>query len=115
MLYATAIDVAKAALGGKMTVPTLEGETELSIPAGTQSGQVFRLRGRGMPQPGRSSRRGDQLVTVSVATPMNLNKRQRELLRELGASFGDDPSNGADGGLFDKLKGAFGSDGVENR
>ncbi len=115
VLYSTAIDVAKAALGGKMTVPTLEGETELSIPAGTQSGQVFCLRGRGMPQPGRPSRRGDQLVTVSVATPMNLNKRQRELLRELGASFGDDPSNGADGGLFDKLKGAFGSDGVENR
>ena len=107
VLYESAVDVAKAALGGKLIVPTLEGEAELSIPAGTQSGQIFRLRGQGMQQPGRSNRRGDQLITISVATPVNLTKRQKELMGELGASFGDDASNGGDGGLFDKLKGGF--------
>ena len=105
IIYETAIDVAKAALGGKLTVPTLEGESELSIPAGTQSGHTFRLRGRGMPQPGRSNRRGDELISVSVATPVNLTRRQKELLRELGESFGDDASDGEDGGIFDKLRG----------
>ncbi len=102
------VNVAQAALGAKLTVPTLHGEAELNIPAGTQTGRTFRLRGQGIPNPNGGRRRGDELVTVYVATPVSLNARQRELLRELGATFGEDGAQ--DGGLFEKIKGAFGGD-----
>ena len=107
VLLEAEINVARAALGYRLMVPTLDGDAELNIPAGTQSGRTFRLRGLGIPHPGRSSRRGDELVTVYVTTPVNLNSRQKELLRELGATLEGD---GQSGSLFDKIKGAFGGD-----
>ncbi len=73
----------QAALGATVRVPTLEGDVELKIPAGTQSGTVFKLRSRGVPHlNGRG--RGDQLVTVRVKIPTKISKHQRKLLEELG-------------------------------
>jgi len=76
------ISVAQAALGGKVEVNTVDGSLVLKIPEGTQSGKVFRLRDRGVPNlHGRG--RGDQLVEVIVRTPTRLSHRQRQLLAEL--------------------------------
>jgi molecular chaperone DnaJ len=75
-----------AALGGDLEVPTLTGKAQLKIPEGTQSGRVFRLRGMGL-RSVRGGGIGDLLCTVMVETPVSLNKRQRELLRELGDSL----------------------------
>jgi molecular chaperone DnaJ len=70
-----------AALGGEIDIPTLDGQAKLKIPAETQSGQVFRLRGKGI-KGVRSNTHGDLLCHVVVETPVNLTERQRELLRE---------------------------------
>ncbi len=71
-----------AALGGEITIPTLEGEAQIKIPAETQSGQVFRLRGKGI-RPVRQTSAGDLMCHVVVETPVRLTDRQKELLREL--------------------------------
>lgn len=71
-----------AALGGEIEIPTLEGSAKIKIPAETQSGKVFRLRGKGI-KGVRSSNYGDLMCHVVVETPVNLTERQRELLREL--------------------------------
>jgi len=81
-LYCEApINITQAALGDTIRVPTLEGEAEIKIPAGTQSGTQFRLRGLGMPDV-RGYRQGDQVVKVHVETPTKLSKRQKALLKE---------------------------------
>jgi molecular chaperone DnaJ len=99
------IPMPTAALGGSIEVPTIEGSrSRVNIPAGTQSGQQFRLRGKGMTVL-RSSGRGDLYIEVSVETPVNLSKRQKELLQEfdkLGAkSAGTHPQSE---GFFAKVK-----------
>ncbi|MBL8521005.1 MAG: molecular chaperone DnaJ [Betaproteobacteria bacterium] len=71
-----------AALGGEIKIPTLDGEAQIKIPAETQSGQVFRLRGKGI-RPVRQTSAGDLMCHVVVETPVRLTDRQRELLREL--------------------------------
>jgi len=76
------ITYSQAALGASVEVPTLDGPHELKVPGGTQSGEVFRLRGRGMPSP-RSRDVGDLLVQVTIEVPKSLGPRQEELLREL--------------------------------
>jgi molecular chaperone DnaJ len=76
------ITFAQATLGAEIEVPTLGGPENLAVPRGTETGHVFRLRGRGMPSPqGRA--RGDELVQVYIETPKHLTSRQEELLREL--------------------------------
>jgi molecular chaperone DnaJ len=75
------ITFTQAALGGEIDVPTLAGKKPMSIPCGTQSGEVFHLRSSGMPDP-RGRARGDLIVQVIVETPRKLTKRQEELLRE---------------------------------
>lgn len=77
------ITYAQAALGAEIEVPTLKGREELKIPAGTQPGEVFRLRGRGMPDPSRHREVGDLLVQVNLEVPKKLTPRQEELLRAL--------------------------------
>lgn len=79
-----------AALGGEVEVPTLDGRVSLKIPEGTQSGRVFRLRGKGV-RPVRGGAPGDLLCKVMVETPVNLTKQQKELLREFQRSM--DESN----------------------
>ncbi len=75
------ISFTQAALGATIEVPSLDGTRQLKVPAGTQYGSLFRIRGQGLPDV-RTGRTGDELVQVTVETPTNLNARQEELLRE---------------------------------
>ena len=84
----TKLNFIQAALGAEIEVPTLDGAVSLTIPEGTQTGSVFRLRGKGVPSL-RGGGRGDQFVTLELETPKNLNGRQKELMRELADSFGE--------------------------
>jgi molecular chaperone DnaJ len=101
------INVAQAALGDEVRVPTLDGDETLAIPAGTQTGQSFTLKGKGVPHLRRDGR-GDQRVAVFVATPTNLSAEQKQLLLDLAKSLGREviPQNGR--GWFEKLKDALG-------
>jgi len=81
-----------AALGGELEVPTLDGRVKLKIPPETQTGKLFRLRGKGV-QPVRGGSVGDLLCRAVVETPVNLNKRQKELLREFQESLGEHGNN----------------------
>ncbi len=87
----TVVDVPApaAALGSSVLVPTLDGEEEIEVPAGTQPGTVVTLKGRGMPTIARG-RRGDQQVVLNVVIPRNLTERQRELLTELRGTITED-------------------------
>lgn len=100
------ISFPQAALGADIEVPTLEGKLKMKIPAGTQSGNVFRLRGKGIVDL-RGAGRGDQLVRVTVETPRKLTKQQRELLEEFARLDGDDV-HPMSRGFFDKVKELFG-------
>jgi len=80
------ISFTTAALGGELEVPTLAGKVKLKIPAETQSGKLFRLRGKGV-RTIRSAARGDLLCRAMVETPVNLSKRQKELLEELESTM----------------------------
>ena len=75
------IDIITATLGGELDIPTLTGKVKLKIPAGTQSGQKFRLGGRGV-TPLRSQRAGDLICQVKVETPVNLSNKQKDILRQ---------------------------------
>lgn len=87
-LYTTvSISFVQAALGTDIEVTTLGGSVNLTIPEGTQTGSVFRLRGKGVPNV-RTGERGDQYVTVNLLTPKNLNHRERELLQEFAEVSG---------------------------
>lgn len=80
------INMAQAALGTKMKVPTIDGKAKLTIPAGTQSGTLFRLKGKGLPSV--DGGKGDELIKVVVETPTNLSKRQKKLFEELAKDLG---------------------------
>jgi molecular chaperone DnaJ len=83
------ISFVDAALGGELEVPTLNGRVKLKIPPETQSGKLFRMRGKGV-APVRGGSVGDLLCRVVVETPVNLSERQKQLLREFQASLADD-------------------------
>ena len=82
------INIAQAVLGAEVTVPTLEGDDKLKIPAGTQPGKVFHLRGKGVPHVRNKNQRGDEIVIVNVAVPTKLTKEQKELFEKLAESLG---------------------------
>ncbi|WP_031513245.1 molecular chaperone DnaJ [Desulfofalx alkaliphila] len=100
------ITFAQAALGDEITVPTLDGDVEMKVPEGTQTGAVFRLKGKGIPYVNGAGR-GDQHVRVKVTTPTKLSDRQRELLKEFAALSGEKIPKGAEKGFFRKVKDAF--------
>jgi molecular chaperone DnaJ len=104
------ISYAAAALGGEVDVPTLgeESTLQLKIPEGTQSGKVFRLRGKGI-RPVRGGPQGDLMVHVVVETPVGLSKRQKELLREFETSLRDSGRSHSprEQGWMDKVRGFF--------
>ena len=89
ILYNLPISIVQAALGDTVEVPTLDGKVKYTIPEGTQSGTVFRLRGKGVPHL-HGGGRGDQFVTVTVETPKNLTGEQKDLLRQFGETLGED-------------------------
>lgn len=100
------IPFTEAALGGNVEVPTIEGgKVKVTIPEGTQTGHQFRLRGKGMSVL-RSSARGDMYIEVQVETPVNLNKKQKETLREFekGAAKGKDSNSPESESFFSKVK-----------
>lgn len=97
------IPIITATLGGSIEVPTIEGgRSKFTIPSGTQSGQKFRLKGKGMTQYGRGDR-GDMYLEVQVETPVNLSKKQKELLKEFEKK-GDGKNSPRSTGFFDKVK-----------
>jgi molecular chaperone DnaJ len=100
------ISFAKAALGGKVEVPTLDGKETIYLPEGTQPGDVFRLAAKGLPEVGRSVR-GDQHVVVRVMTPTRLNERQRRALHEFAAASGEEVGETGDGSFFEKIRNIF--------
>ena len=84
------ISFTQAALGSTIRVETMDGKIDLKIPAGTQTGTLFRIKGKGVPYLGSKDRRGDHHVQVNIAVPRRLNNRQKELLREFGIAGGED-------------------------
>ncbi|QQL46333.1 molecular chaperone DnaJ [Sulfuriroseicoccus oceanibius] len=99
----------KAALGGEIKVPTLQGVASIKVPAGTQSGTTFRLRSKGMPVLSSGGRRGDLLVNVDVEVPTKLNSKQKELLEQLGETMGEENSPMHES-FFEKAKRFFTAD-----
>lgn len=97
-----------AALGGEVEVPTLKGSVKIKIPAGTQTGKVFRLRGYGVKS--LQSGEGDQLVKIFVRTPTSISEKQRELLLQLAAEEPEvsDAKLGSNKSIFDRFKEALG-------
>jgi len=102
------ISIAAATLGGEVELPTLNGHVSLKIPAGTQSGKVFRLRGKGV-HTVRDPRKGDLFARVAVETPVNLTSEQKELLQRFDASLtaGGEKHNPRAGGWLDTVKRFF--------
>lgn len=104
--YNMNISFVQAALGDTVLVPTVHGDVEMTIPAGTQTGKTFRLKGKGAPKL-RGGGQGDQHVTVNIVTPTKLNEAQVEALKNFAAAGGDKVSGSKKKGFFDKMKDAF--------
>lgn len=102
----TGISFALAALGGMVEVRTIDGTEQLSVAPGTQPGEVYTLRGKGMPDP-MGGRTGDQNVVIRVETPTHLNDEQKTLLRQFAASRGEEIRETRDKGFFERVKDAF--------
>ena len=108
LICAVSIPATEAMLGTTVTVPTLEGETEIEVEPGTQPGHRYVLKGIGLPRLG-GRRRGNQRVVLEVFVPTNLSDEQRELTERLDGTLGEDnlaPRHGA--GLFGRVRRAFG-------
>ena len=106
VILEVAVNIAQAALGDKVVVPTMEGEEALEIPIGTQPGKVFRLRGKGIPHLRRTGR-GDMLVVIQVSIPTNLTGEQKRLLTDLSKTLGREVIAQNEKGFLDKLKSIF--------
>lgn len=107
------VNVAQAALGDEVTVPSVDGDNSLQIPPGTQSGKVFRMRGLGVPKLDRSGRggnigRGDQLVIINVTIPKHLTDEQKRLFQELARTLGKEVVPQKEKGILGQLKDALG-------
>lgn len=96
----------QAALGDEVEVPTVHGKVKLKIPAGTQTGKTFRLKGKGSPNV-RGRGHGDQHIKVKVVTPTKLTEKQKELLREFNDIGGNESIEEQDENIFQKFKKAF--------
>ena len=104
--YTMNISFVQAALGDTVEVPTVHGDVEMTIPAGTQTGKTFRLRGKGAPKL-HGGGQGDQHVTVNIVTPTKLNDAQVKALKQFAQAGGDKVGNPKKKGFFDKVKDAF--------
>ena len=108
------VNVAQATLGDKIRIPTVDGEVDLAVPAGTQTGKVFRLRGKGAPRlrsDGSSAGKGDQLIYISVEIPTVLTEDQRVLFEQLADTMGHEVQPQKNGrGFFDRVMDFFGGE-----
>ena len=100
------VGFATAALGGELEVPTLNGRVKLKIPAETQSGKMFRIKGKGV-KPVRGGPIGDLYCRAVVETPVNLNEEQKELLRKFNDSLNGEKHNPQSHSWLDKVKNFF--------
>jgi molecular chaperone DnaJ len=100
------VNVAQAALGDEVEVPTVDGPTQLKIPTGTQPGKVLTLKGKGVPRL-RGAGRGDQMVVINVEVPTKLSAEQRKLFEQLGKSLGHEVQP-QERGFLDWLKETLG-------
>lgn len=107
VIFELPVNIAQAALGAELDVPTLDGGFQLKVPAGTQTGRTIQLKERGVPHL-RGGGRGDQLVRMRVVTPTTLTKQQRRLFEQLGATLGAAELPHDDKGIFDRIKDALG-------
>lgn len=107
IIYDLDLTMVQAALGAKVTVPTLDGDETFEVSPGTQPGEVKVLRGRGVPRLQRSGR-GDQKVVMNIMIPRNLTSEQKELLRELDSCCGDEHYSRKHEGVLHRLKTFFG-------
>jgi molecular chaperone DnaJ len=107
-LYCTIpISFAQAALGATIKVPTLQGEQDLDIPEGTQSGQIFRQKGKGLPNP--HGGRGDLYVNIRVVVPSKVSREQKRILEQLGETMKvENKPSERSSSFFDKVKDIFG-------
>ena len=104
VLYEQPVSFFQAAMGAELEIPTIDGKVKYTLPAGTQPGTTFRLRGKGIPEL-RGRGRGDQYVTVRVQVPTSLNSEQKEALRAFAQTMGEDlPEESGLKGFFDKRK-----------
>ena len=104
VLYEQPVTFYQAVMGAELEVPTIDGKVKYNLPAGTQTGTTFRLRGKGIPEL-RGRGRGDQYVTVRVQVPTSLNGEQKEALRAFAEAMGEDVSEESGlKGFFDKHK-----------
>jgi molecular chaperone DnaJ len=106
-----AVNITQAALGDEVEVPTLDGKEMMKIPAGTQTGDNIRLRGKGVPRlrrDGTNTSRGDQVVTIQVRTPTNLTNEQRDLLLELGKTLDREVVPQREKSILDRVRDALG-------
>lgn len=101
--YKMPMDFVQAALGDEVEVPTVHGNVKLKIPAGTQTGANFRLKGKGAPKL-RGSGNGDQYVIINIVTPKNMNQAQKEALQAFAKASGIEVSGSGKKGFFDKFK-----------
>ncbi len=102
------VPMTTVALGGTIEVPTIDGKRmKVTVPAGTQTGQQFRLKGKGMTIL-RSPNRGDMFVEMLVETPVNLTKKQRDLLQQFAGDAPDDKTNPQSSSFFAKVKELWG-------
>ncbi|TVQ41868.1 MAG: molecular chaperone DnaJ [Saprospirales bacterium] len=107
LLYDLYLNFADAALGTSIEVPTLDGRVKIKIPAGTQAGKVFRLKGKGLPSV-QSYAVGDQLIYVNIWTPKKLNPDEKALLEKLREMENFSPNPGkSERGFFDKMRDLF--------
>lgn len=108
VLYDLYINFSDAALGTSVEVPTIDGKAKIKIPAGTQSGHVFRLKGKGVPSLNNRYEVGDQLIDVNVWTPKELTKEEKEILEQLREAPNFQPNPGKDEkGFFERVKDYF--------
>ncbi|MBK7937263.1 MAG: molecular chaperone DnaJ [Lewinellaceae bacterium] len=108
VIYELFLNIADASLGSKIEVPTLEGRARITIPPGTQSGKIFRLKDKGLPEL-QSYRRGDQLIHVNVWTPKKVTDEERRILEQLREMPNFKPTPGKeDRSFFDRVKDVFG-------
>lgn len=103
------LSFSQAALGDTITVPTLEGETEVKVQPGAQTGETIELDGRGLP-PLHGGRRGRQIINLRVVTPTDLDEEQRRLLMELALRRGEDIEPAEQTGLFDRIRKVLGGE-----
>ena len=97
------ISIVEATLGAEVNVPTLDGDTKLNIPAGTQPGEIFTLKGNKGITRLNGMGKGDEHVRVIVDIPKNISNEQKELLKEFDKTY-TPPKNGGKEGFFDKFK-----------